>query len=415
MNVIAVDFMPTDAVCTGRVGILEFGPFTVQELSELAASHSLPDDLEIRVGAQPLWWSWPRIIAGRESSAVPAVECLTNWFTRIGESIAGPFSIVDLTNLILAGGVPTTVTVQVGDGPWRRVSELMIPPESTSNFVLNDQVPVLCGTSSAKSADGHSLSDIPRQSGKILPVEDHLPQPERVFVANPASPVRAGPQHNPLVTSSVRPSGASEHLVTAPPAETCINTLPVDRKKQELETWLNQTMPQRVVSVRLVAREPVRPIEQIVAAALERAVLEIDDVAEGLKYPQLWGGLGLVGVVSLILLFWPTRTVDDLDVHAFHKLKSALEMIQAVRDTHPDVDSWNDFSKSIQQDLATLELDLERAQTHRSPIKETLFWALKYRMPKILADGRIKASSSERAFQDSLREAERLISTERSL
>jgi len=130
-NEAVADSAAQEAVCYGRVGLLEFGPFTLPELTELTASHALPDDMELRIDSDELWWSWPRIIAGVEAASDPSPDCFRNWFTRVDEAIAGPFTIVDLSTLLLSGGLPPTVEVQIGDGPWRPVIELLVPAEES--------------------------------------------------------------------------------------------------------------------------------------------------------------------------------------------------------------------------------------------------------------------------------------------
>ncbi|MDB5342943.1 MAG: hypothetical protein JWP89_1320 [Schlesneria sp.] len=332
-----------DAVCHGRIGLLEFGPFTLSELADLTSDHALPEDLEIRLDGGDLWWSWPRIAIGLPADERVASSCLENWFTRVGDAVAGPLTIADVSTSLLSGELPTSVTIQIGDGPWRPVTDLLVPAEeSMTNVAADASVPA---------------PDVELSAVDIIPVDPVL--------------------------------------------------LAADRQKHELEAWLAKTMPLRQVTVVIAPRLPTRSLDDVVADALVRVAHEMDDAARTLSYPWLWGTLIAFALFSLILMRSQPRGPDELELTALKKLKGTLEAIQAVRASQPDEATWNEFGESLIHDLDEIRFELANAKRANTPIKESLYWALEYRLPRILAEGRMKPCPSERQFQENLNEAER--------
>lgn len=331
-----------EAACFGRVGLLEFGPFTLPELAELTAAHSLPDDLEIRINADELWWSWPRIVAGAGTDDASPLHSLGDWFTRVEDTVAGPLTIVDVAELLLSGRLPATAAVQIGDGAWRPVTELLVPVEAPE--------------AAPESAES-------------------LPQPA--------------------------PGLAGEPIPVAP------EITAAERKKVDLEAWLTTTMPQRPVTVVISARPAARPLEDVIATAMSRVAAEMDQAARTLSYPWLWGTFAAIVVIGFVFLRFQPRGPDELELTSLRKLKSALEAIRAVRASQPDQATWDEFGQALQQDLDVLKAELAGAKRADTPIKESLYWALEYRLPRILAEGRLQACPSEQQFQNNLNEAER--------
>lgn len=329
-----------DALCYGRMGIFEFGPFTLTEFVHLERDQSLPDELEFRVDGTELWWNWKSIAALGSGEVSTPLGPLGDWFTRHLNHIAGPLTVLDVTRQLESGALSALVEVQIGDGAWSPVIDLLVAPEPTAAIAVG-------------------------------PVASIVAQERPVEVAS------------------------SE---TLPPA---------DEKKQQLEAWLSKTMPDRAVTVAVVPRQASPTTEAVFAAALVGVAEQADQAARRLSAPWIWGTLACVVLATLALAFLQPRGVDELDLTALRKLKSVHEAIKALRASQPDEAVWTEFTAELTQDLDPLKQELARRKRANTPIKESLYWAMEFRLPRIFKEGRLQPSPAEAEFAANLREAER--------
>ncbi len=329
-----------DALCYGRMGMFEFGPFTLTEFVHLESDQSLPDELEFRVDGTELWWNWKAIATLGSRDVSTPLGPLGDWFTRHSNHIIGPLTVSDVTRQLESGDLSALADVQIGDGAWSPVIDLLVAPEPT-----------------VAVAKGPVISTV---------ALEHIAE----------------------VASSV----------TLPPA---------DEKKQQLEAWLSKTMPDRAVTVAAVPRQASPTTEALFAAALVGVAEQADQAARSLSAPWIWGTLACVVLVTLALAFLQPRGVDELDLTALRKLKSVHEAIKAVRASQPDEAVWAAFTTELAQELDPLKQELARRKRANTPIKESLYWALEYRLPRIFKEGRLQPSPAEAEFAANLREAER--------
>jgi hypothetical protein len=182
---------------------------------------------------------------------------------------------------------------------------------------------------------------------------------------------------------------------------------PDESRKAQLEAWFAKTLPERKISVTVVARAPTGTLEDIVAAAMLRMSAEAEEVAKELSRPWIWGGLAAVSLVSMLLLFWPAGGPDELEMKAYRHLKTVEEAIQAVRSTQPSEEDWKAFADEVTVGLEPIKEELSQKKKGNAPIKELLFWAVEYRLPKILQEGRLKPSPAEIHFAENLKQAKK--------
>lgn len=384
-------------VCYGRVGSLEFGPFSLTELAELTSGHSLPEDLELRVDDQELWWSWPKIAAGITGS--PSSSAFENWFTRIEDTINGPHTICDLTASILSGAVSTAVEIQIGDGPWRPLTDLLVSPDPVVSALAETVVlplrvsPANDDQVSVRGPANHAIATTSNLTFVKTSVEQLEPPPFERPAGLPSSPAEIEQSHRmdaPVRVLLEHPTSSS-----------------AESKKHQLEDWLSKTMPNRPVTVVAVARTPVKPVEEIIAGAMVRVAKGADVAARELSYPWIWGSFAALVLSSVFFLWRESSGPDALELTALQRLKNTLEAVEAVRASKPNEAEWKFFRESLQEELADLKSQLERTKRGNKPVKETLFWAMEYRLPRMLSEGRLNPSSAETMFKTNIKEAER--------
>lgn len=131
----------------------------------------------------------------------------------------------------------------------------------------------------------------------------------------------------------------------------------------------------------------------------------------GLTHPLTWGvvaGGAFFAILYLVMAMQPDRP-DELDFYAIKKLKEAQEAIRAVRATQPDEPTWAEFSQTLTAELTVLKEALQKDMQINRPVKEGLYLAIEYRLPRILKEGRLKASAAEGEFGARIQDAERQI------
>jgi hypothetical protein len=165
----------------------------------------------------------------------------------------------------------------------------------------------------------------------------------------------------------------------------------------------------------------LKPFRGILAAAgkaiaAERVLVtgetfqRLDNAARrGLSHPLTWGAVTASGLLVFAFLFLQPRGPDELDLFAVRKLKEAHEAIRAVRQAKPDEQSWAEFSQLLTEQLNIVKQELQRELKVNRPIKEGLYLALEYRLPRILKEGRLKPSPVEGEFEARIRDAEHQI------
>lgn len=136
-----------------------------------------------------------------------------------------------------------------------------------------------------------------------------------------------------------------------------------------------------------------------------------ESLRRGLKHPLFLGvataGV-LVAIAFVIAAMQPDRP-DELDFYAIHKLKETQDAIRAVRATQPDEQTWAEFSQTLTDELNVLKEALQKDMQTNRPVKEGLYLALEYRLPRILKEGRLKPSPAEGEFAARIQDAERQI------
>lgn len=162
----------------------------------------------------------------------------------------------------------------------------------------------------------------------------------------------------------------------------------------------------------------LRPFRGILAAAgkaiaAERVLVtgqsfqRMDDaLGRILRHPVTWGALTAIAFVVVALFALQPRGPDELDLFAVRKLKEAQEAIQSVRASQPDEKTWSEFSNMLTAELAPVKEELHRGMNINRPVKEGLWLALEYRLPRLLKEGRSKPSPAEGEFVARIRNAE---------
>lgn len=131
----------------------------------------------------------------------------------------------------------------------------------------------------------------------------------------------------------------------------------------------------------------------------------------GFTHPITWGvitGGVFVAGLFVVISMQPDRP-DELDQYAVRKLKEAHEAIQAVRATRPDEKAWAEFSQSLTSELADLKEALQKDMNTNRVVKEGLYLAMEFRLPRILKEGRLTPSPVEAEFANRIRDTERRI------
>lgn len=368
------------ATCFGRVGLLEFGPFELATFAGLMAEHSLPGELELRVDGTSIWWSWVAIQAAADpqARATDGLGPLGNWFTRVGNSIVGPTDVAVVTRQLDSGELPPTVQIQVGDGPWQPVVRLLVVPD-----------PATPGTSSGAAAEPTTEESAVAGAAAVAPPSD--------VTSADADSVSAS-----LVTQSEDVPAPKPALAAA----LVSGTNKVDSQRLELEAWLAKTMPDRQVAVTVAPKLPSPTFDSILASAAAQLATEADAAARGLSPPWIWGTLALFVAISGVAIWLQPTGPDDLELLAVKKVRDVWDAIQAVRAAQVSEDEWQTFCQDVEREVSLLKLNLELEKSHQTPVKELLFWALEYRLPTILKDGRLKPTSADPGFVANLSHAE---------
>ena len=331
-----------NSTCWVRFIDLEFGPFELPELATLVKEHRVPGEMEFRVDGTELWWSWPSIALENAENGHHEYGLLGNWFVRTDEThISGPFTVLQVTEDLLTGKLSSAIEVQIGDGAWRRISELLV----------------------------------------LIPEPAPLSEEE---VGEAALPVEV-------------------------PVEKTEEEIEQETIRSDLEAWFAQTLPEKEITVKESVRKPTGTVDDIVAAAMKRVALAADETAKELSRPWIWGGFMAASVITLIALIWQPRGPDELEVRALRTLKNVVAEIQTVRSTQPSEEDWEAYSKEVTEQVLSLKAELAKSQRPSAPAKELLYWAIEYRLPVILQEGRLAAPAAEGHFNEHLRQAERLM------
>ncbi len=346
--------------CWARIGNLEFGPIPLDEFSQLLLEHSLPGDVEFRIDGTGLWWHWPSIEQDTTPSSESAYGILSGWFARSKNDVSGPYDVAELTTNLLAGKLSPDIEIQIGNGAWRHITQLLVvttePAASVEPPLSTETKPTIEPTVAVAASPVHP----PHESNLVAPIE---------IAMDRQSPDQA--------------------------------------RKTNLEAWFNETMPDKRIEITITPRAPTGTLDEIIAAAMNRVATEADVVAKGLSRPWIWGGLTAMSLASILAMYWQPSGPDELEVKAYRRLKNAAEAIRAVRATQPNPEDWKAFADELIADLEPIKEELSDKKRNSTPIKELLFWAVEYRLPKILKEGRLTPSPAENHFAENLRQAEK--------
>lgn len=191
-------------------------------------------------------------------------------------------------------------------------------------------------------------------------------------------------------------------------------------KIRESQPRLSEQLLRAAFQARRLVLWPVRGLWMLTekAVASERTLVTgesfqrwDESLRRGLKHPLFLGVLTagvLVAIAFMITSMQPERP-DELDVYAIRKLKETQEAIRAVRATQPDEQTWAEFSQTLTGELNVLKEALQKDMQTNRAVKEGLYLALEYRLPRMLKEGRLKASAAEDEFAARIQNAERRI------
>lgn len=267
---------------------------------------------------------------------------------------------------------------------------------------------------------GISLDGLEDAEATTAPTENHdLPATAfRLPVADaapmPVIGINDVPSDEPLPTGDLH--GAISNALNYFDAKTGSHTDTVRKDRPRLTDQLMML----VIQAGRLAASPFRGLFALAvkAVASERTLVTGEtfqrleaSLRRGLRHPLTWGvlaGAVFLGSAFLFMALQPDRP-DDLDFYAIKKMKEAQEAIQAVRGSKPDEQAWTDFAHMLGDELNLLKEALHRDMKINRPVKEGLYLALEYRLPRILKDGRLKPSAAEGEFANRIREAERQI------
>lgn len=109
------------------------------------------------------------------------------------------------------------------------------------------------------------------------------------------------------------------------------------------------------------------------------------------------------GAIAGVLLIAFASTLDPIDVQFYTELRGILDEVRAVRaSSTPDFTAARERAAKAKQDMVPV---LREKASNKYPARQSMLWAVRDELPRMMAGDLLSESESERRFEVFLDEA----------